>query len=121
MFAMAEFSRFDLNWTSRPRSWNWRSVRANALALYLRSFNASAFGVGLSIELLMMVILGSLSTVWGAIFGAFAIIVLPNLLEGFDHAKHLIYGLVMVGIMMFAPRGLGETLFRLVTRKRSVA
>lgn len=39
------------------------------LALYLRSFNASAFGVGLSIELLMMVILGSLSTVWGAIFG----------------------------------------------------
>ena len=91
------------------------------LALYLRSFNASAFGVGLSIELLMMVILGSLSTVWGAIFGAFAIIVLPNLLEGFDHAKHLISGLVMVGIMMFAPRGLGETLFRLVTRKRSVA
>ena len=90
------------------------------LALYLRSFNASAFGVGLSIELLMMVILGSLSTVWGAIFGAFAIIVLPNLLEGFDHAKHLIYGIVMVGIMMFAHRGLGETLFRLVTRERSV-
>lgn len=88
------------------------------LALYLRSFNASAFSVSLSIELLMMVIVGSLSTIWGAIFGAFAIIVLPNLLEGFDHAKHLIYGLAMVAIMMFAPNGLGETLFRLFTFRR---
>jgi branched-chain amino acid transport system permease protein len=89
------------------------------LALYLRSFNATAFGVGLSIELLMMVIVGSLSTVWGALFGAFVIILLPNLLEGFDHAKHLVYGLAMVGIMMFAPRGLGETLLSGLTRKRS--
>lgn len=91
------------------------------LALYLRSFNASAFGVGLSIELLMMVIVGSLSTIWGAIFGAFAIIVLPNLLEGFDHAKLLIYGLAMVVIMMFSPNGLGETLFRVLSFKRKSA
>ncbi len=87
------------------------------LAFYLRSFNASAFGVGISIELLMMVIVGSLSTVWGAIFGAFVIILLPNLLDGFDHAKHLIYGLTMVGIMMFAPNGLGETVLRMLTRR----
>lgn len=91
------------------------------LALYLQSFNANAFGVGLSIELLMMVIIGSLSTIWGAIFGAFAIILLPNLLEGFYHAKQLVYGLTMVGVMMFAPRGLGETLFRLVNRARREA
>lgn len=91
------------------------------LALYLRSFNASAFGVNLSVELLMMVIVGSLSTFWGAIFGAFAIIVLPNLLEGFDHAKHLIYGLAMIAIMLFAPNGLGETLFRVFSVKRKSA
>jgi branched-chain amino acid transport system permease protein len=90
-------------------------------ALYLRSFNAGAFGVGLSIELLMMVIIGSLSTIWGAIFGAFAIVLLPNLLEGFDHAKHLIYGLTMVGIMMFAPNGLGEAIARLLLRRRRSA
>jgi branched-chain amino acid transport system permease protein len=89
------------------------------LALYLRSFNANTFGVNLSIELLMMVIIGSLSTIWGAIFGAFAIIVLPNLLESFDHAKLLVYGLTMVAVMMFAPRGLGETLLRLVRSRRT--
>ena len=62
-----------------------------------------------------------MSTIWGAIFGAFAIIVLPNLLEGFEEAKLLVYGLTMVGVMMFAPRGLGETLFRLVTRSRTTS
>ncbi|MBS4047036.1 branched-chain amino acid ABC transporter permease [Ferrovibrio sp.] len=85
---------------------------------FLRAFNATSFNVGLSIELLMMVIVGSLSTVWGAIFGALAIMVLPNLLEGFDHAKLLVYGLAMVAIMMLAPNGLGETLAKLVTRRR---
>lgn len=86
--------------------------------LFLRSFNATSFTVNLSIELLMMVIVGSLSTVWGALFGALAIVVLPNLLEGFDHAKLLIYGLVMVAVMMFAPNGLAESLARLVTRRK---
>lgn len=88
------------------------------LALYLRSFNASVFSVSLSIELLMMVIVGSLSTIWGAIFGAFVIILLPNLLEGFDHGKLLLYGLTMIAVMMFAPRGLGDALFKIPARLR---
>lgn len=89
------------------------------LAFYLRSFNAGVFGVGLSIELLMMVIVGSLTTVWGALFGAFAIVLLPNLLEGFDHAKLLVYGLAMVAIMMFAPNGLGHSIARVAAGRRA--
>lgn len=89
------------------------------LALYLRSFNASVFGVGLSIELLMMVIVGSLTTVWGALLGAFVIVLLPNLLEGFDQAKLLVYGLVMVATMMFAPNGLADSIARVVARRRA--
>lgn len=88
--------------------------------LFLRSFNATSFNISLSMELLMMVIVGSLTTIWGALFGALAIVVLPNLLEGFDHAKLLIYGLMMVAVMMFAPDGLAETVARLFTRRRAV-
>lgn len=89
------------------------------LGVFLRSFNAGTFTVNLSIELLMMVIVGSLTNVWGALFGASVIVVLPNLLEGFDQAKLLVYGLTMVAIMMFAPSGLGDTLWRLLPGKRS--
>lgn len=88
---------------------------------FLRAFNATSFNVGLSIELLMMVIVGSLTTVWGALFGAFVIISLPNFLEGFDHAKLFVYGTAMVVIMMFAPNGLGETLARMFTRRRATS
>ncbi|MGC8045150.1 ABC transporter permease subunit, partial [Salmonella enterica] len=45
--------------------------------LFLRSFNATSFNISLSMELLMMVIVGSLTTIWGALFGALAIVVLP--------------------------------------------
>ena len=40
-------------------------------AYFARSFNATSFGIGYSIELLMMVVLGSLTRVSGAIVGAF--------------------------------------------------
>ena len=50
-------------------------------AYFARSFNATSFGIGYSIELLMMVVLGSLTRVSGAIVGAFIITVLPVIFE----------------------------------------
>ena len=75
-------------------------------AFFLRSFNASAFGFALSIELLIMVIVGSLHSVWGALFGAALVITLPNFLEGFEEYKLFVYGLAMVVIMVLMPDGL---------------
>ncbi|MEP7300199.1 MAG: branched-chain amino acid ABC transporter permease [Caldimonas sp.] len=92
-------------------------------AFYARSFNASTFGIGYSIELLMMVVLGSLSRVSGAIVGAFIITILPVLFERFDDYKTLVFGITMVLIMKFLPSGLVEGVFslggRLLRRKES--
>ena len=90
-------------------------------AYFARSFNASTFGVGYSIELLMMVVLGSLTRVSGAIVGAFIITILPVLFEHFDDYKTLVFGITMVVIMKFMPSGLVEGVFglssRVLTRK----
>lgn len=75
-------------------------------AFFMRSFNATAFGFPLSIELLIIVIVGSLRSVWGALFGAAIITVLPTALEHFNDYKLFIYGVVMVLIMLFLPDGL---------------
>lgn len=85
-------------------------------AFFLRSFNAGAFSINLSIDLLMMVIVGSLSTVWGALLGAFLIVLLPNLLEDFENAKMLVYGLAMTVIVMFMPNGLASGIVDLWVR-----
>jgi branched-chain amino acid transport system permease protein len=77
-------------------------------AYFARSFNASTFGIGYSIELLMMVVLGSLTRVSGAIVGAFIITILPVVFEHFEDYKTLVFGITMVLIMKFMPSGLVE-------------
>lgn len=85
-------------------------------ALFMRSFNASSFGVMMSIELLMMVMVGSLSTIWGALFGAALVILLPQALEHFETAKLFIYGTIMTLVVMFMPSGLATSAFHLIQR-----
>lgn len=90
-------------------------------AYFARSFNATSFGIGYSIELLMMVVLGSLTRVSGAIVGAFIITVLPVVFEQFEDYKTLVFGVTMVLIMKFMPSGLVDGLVALGTRLRGKA
>jgi branched-chain amino acid transport system permease protein len=85
-------------------------------AYFARSFNASTFGIGYSIELLMMVVLGSLTRVSGAIVGAFIITILPVAFEHFEDYKTLVFGVTMVLIMKFMPSGLVDGLLGLARR-----
>jgi len=85
-------------------------------AYFARSFNAGTFGIGYSIELLMMVVLGSLTRVSGAIVGAFIITILPVAFEQFEDYKTLVFGITMVLIMKFMPSGLVEGVFSLGER-----
>lgn len=87
-------------------------------AFQMRSFNASGFDVIVSIEILTMIIVGSVSMIWGAIIGAAVITLLPNLLEGFDAYKTLIYGLMIVLIMIFMPKGLIQSLIERIAHMR---
>jgi len=85
-------------------------------AYFARSFNATSFGIGYSIELLMMVVLGSLTRVSGAIVGAFIITVLPLIFDRFDDYKTLTFGITMVIIMKYMPSGLVDGLLGLRDR-----
>ena len=85
-------------------------------AYFARSFNATSFGIGYSIELLMMVVLGSLTRVSGAIVGAFIITVLPVIFEHFEDYKTLVFGITMVLIMKFMPSGLVDGVLALGAR-----
>jgi branched-chain amino acid transport system permease protein len=64
----------------------------------------------------MMVVLGSLTRVSGAIVGAFIITVLPVMFEHFEDYKTLVFGVTMVLIMKFMPSGLVDGLLALGKR-----
>jgi len=67
---------------------------------YLLPFN---FDLHTSIKLVSMVVLGGIMNLWGSIIGAFALMILPELLGKFDEYEGLIYGGVIVITMIFLP------------------
>ena len=87
------------------------------------SFSAANFTVGLSIELLVMVVVGSLSSPWGALFGAFFITIVPTFLDDFEVYKLLLFGFILLVVTVLMPDGLGRAGYdgalRLARRMRS--
>lgn len=87
------------------------------LAHALSYVSPETFGTGESIRLLLMIVIGGLGTIHGAVFGAFLVVLLPSVLSlvktvlpnaiasssGFDG---LAFGLILVAFILFEPHGL---------------
>ncbi len=59
-----------------------------------------------SIELVVMVVFGGIGRVYGALLGAIFLTVLPQLLTSFEDYQTLIYGVIIIFVMMFMPKGI---------------
>src|SRR5665647_340616 len=71
-----------------------------------------------SIELVAMVVFGGMSSTFGAIIGAMALTLLPQLLTVLKEYEMVVFGGVMVVTMIFFPRGFLPSLMLLLARKR---
>lgn len=85
-------------------------------ALYAGFVSPSMADFVHSIQLVLMVLLGGLGSVPGAIIGAVVITLLPQLLTVVEEYETLVYGLILIGVMLFMPRGLQPTLVSLWRR-----
>lgn len=56
--------------------------------------------------LLVMVIIGGVGSLYGGVLGATALLLLEELLVGFTEHWHIALGLLLLGVVLFAPRGL---------------
>lgn len=64
------------------------------------------FGLHTSITILMMVVVGGLANNFGAVLGAAFIILLPELLSDYQEASLFIYGVIVLMVLVFFPKGL---------------
>jgi branched-chain amino acid transport system permease protein len=75
-----------------------------------------AFALSLSVALLAGVVLGGLGSLWGAVVGAFAIVMIPQWSDDLSRSLSLsgnvqanlalgVYGVLLIGVMLVAPRG----------------
>jgi len=83
------------------------SAIAGSLYAHTMTFIAPAsFGFNFSVELVTMVIIGGLASVYGSLLGAALLTVLPELLRAFQDYDIIVYGLLLVLMTMFMPGGL---------------
>ncbi len=74
-----------------------------------------------SIELVTMVVFGGMASTFGAVVGAAVLTTLPQLLAAFEDYEMMVFGAVMIGTMIFLPRGVVPSLARLLASRRNAA
>ena len=83
------------------------SALAGSLYAHTMTFIAPAsFGFNFSVELVTMVIIGGLGSIYGSFLGAAILTLLPEFLRVFHDFDIVIYGLLLVVMTMFMPGGL---------------
>jgi branched-chain amino acid transport system permease protein len=90
------------------------SIAGSVFVHYIGFVTPSEAGFVHSIELITMVVLGGLASIYGAVVGAAILTTLPQLLTFLHDFEMLGFGAIMMGVMIFMPRGLVPTLVRLV-------
>ncbi|HEX9419651.1 MAG TPA: branched-chain amino acid ABC transporter permease, partial [Methylomirabilota bacterium] len=83
----------------------YTGVAGGLFAFVVGFLSPDAFDVFLSVDFLVMIILGGLGSVPGSIAGAAIVTVLNDSLAGFQAFRPLIFGAIMIICMLFMPGG----------------
>jgi branched-chain amino acid transport system permease protein len=83
------------------------SLAGSYYAHYMNFVNPSTFDLFFSIKLLIMIALGGMHEIWGAIVGAILITFLSfEWLHFFEEYEIVVYGVILLLVTMFLPHGL---------------
>ena len=91
-----------------------------------RTVNPSPFGLKLGIEYLFMAVVGGVGSVWGAFTGAAVVkliedqlqVLLPRLLGTSGNYEMIVFGVMLVMVLKFAPKGLWPLFDALLPARR---
>lgn len=98
-------------------------------AFFVTFISPSPFSFHTSVQFVLMAVIGGLGTFWGPLLGAAVVVALNELLRevvpllipgaGGEY-QIIIYGVILVGLMIFQPKGLSDIgqYFRLPPRKK---
>jgi branched-chain amino acid transport system permease protein len=90
------------------------SVAGSLYAHYFGYVNPDAFSIFRSLDLVVMVVVGGMGSIWGTLFGVALITVLPHFLGVFETYYDIIHGVILVVILLFLPQGFVSGLVDLI-------
>ena len=87
-------------------------------AHFVSFISPESFNFMVSVRLVTMVVIGGMASVWGALFGAALLTLLPEWLHAFADFEMIVYGAILIGVMIFLPQGLTRGLLDIYGRLR---
>ncbi|MBI5258555.1 MAG: branched-chain amino acid ABC transporter permease [Burkholderiales bacterium] len=88
------------------------------LAHYVGFVSPESFNTALSLNIIVMLVIGGRLSVWGPLIGAAILTPLPELLRGAVQTQHIFYGAMLILILHFLPGGLASLAERLRSMRK---
>jgi branched-chain amino acid transport system permease protein len=82
------------------------SIAGSLYAHTMTFVSPTSFGFNFSVELVTMVIIGGLGSIYGSFLGAALLTLLPEILRAFQDYDIIVYGFLLIFMTMFMPGGL---------------
>lgn len=86
------------------------SIMGSVTALYAGFISPSIADFSHSVELITMVVVGGMASIYGSVLGAVLMTALPQALATFEGWETVAYGAIMISFMIFLPKGLAPSL-----------
>jgi branched-chain amino acid transport system permease protein len=92
------------------------SVAGSLFAHCYAFVSPDSFNIFVSVDFVIMVVVGGMGSIWGTLFGTALITLLPEWIEALESFKDIVHGLILVLILLFLPQGLVTGLIGMRTR-----
>jgi len=95
------------------------SLAGSLYAHYITVITPKSCDIVYSIQVVIMVIVGGLGSVWGSLFGAVMLTLLSEVLHIMEKFNVVAMGLILMVVMIFFPEGFIPGILHLIRKKRS--
>ncbi|MCE5242183.1 MAG: branched-chain amino acid ABC transporter ATP-binding protein/permease [Syntrophobacteraceae bacterium] len=82
------------------------SLAGSCYAHYLSFVSPKTFDIFFSVQIVTMVVVGGMGSLWGGLAGTALLTGLPEVLHSFEDLHTLLYGLILMTVLVFCPQGL---------------
>ena len=93
------------------------SLAGSLYAHYLTFVSPGTFSFFYSLQVVTMVLVGGMGSLWGSVFGSLLLTILPETLHAVKEYNVLVYGLILMGVLVFFPHGLLTGIAEIVRKK----
>jgi len=95
----------------------YAAVAGFSYAHYVTFISPKTFDIFYSVQIVTMVAVGGMGSLWGGLAGTILLTALPELLHHFEDLHVLLYGLILMGVLVFCPQGLLPALKSLLSAR----